>query len=273
MRSIHEQKRKEIDSLYQPQGTAIATDNTDVPGTLPVNDDYEDDTIQEKLLDRLSDECLSDERSVHSVIRDVISGNVYENITLEVQSLLTKPPKRRMGPAHESVRGPKDGSENCWWCDATFTNDRCYNFDLQERLCHRCAKNAYETKPLKILKKHIMELEIRCGCCGSLFGSKWTFNEAKNLPTCSRRCSQDDSQRRKWVSRSVRCTAKTRRSTLSRSVSRPFVYDSILEGLFQRCPRYRYLDCIARCEKRVRIHAWLIAELAMNCSELSELIN
>ncbi|KAF7116988.1 hypothetical protein CNMCM5793_005635 [Aspergillus hiratsukae] len=35
-------------------GTAIATDNMDVPGTFPVNDDYEDETIQQKLLDRLS---------------------------------------------------------------------------------------------------------------------------------------------------------------------------------------------------------------------------
>jgi hypothetical protein len=187
MRSIHKQKRSEIYSRY-PR-TAIVTDIMDVPETSSVSDDYEYETMQQNLLDRLSNQCLSDEGSVHSVIKDVLSVTVYETIASEVQSQLTKPPKRGrpkgLIPAH--IKELRE-SENCWWCDAILDKSRCWNFDLQERLCHRCAMNALNSGRLQILKKQIMELEIRCGCCKSLFGSQWTFTSATNLPTCSLRC-------------------------------------------------------------------------------------
>jgi hypothetical protein len=187
MRSIHKQKGLEIYSRYP--GTAIVVDSMDVPETSSVGDDYEDESIQQNLLDRLSNQCLSDEGSVQSVIRDVLSGNVYENIASEVQSQLTKPPKRGrpkgLIPAH--IKELRAG-ENCWWCDAILDKSRCWNFDLQERLYHRCAMTALNSGRLQILKKQIMELKIRCGCCRSLYGSHWNFNSATNLPTCSLRC-------------------------------------------------------------------------------------
>ncbi|KAG2026489.1 hypothetical protein GB937_002001 [Aspergillus fischeri] len=93
MRSIHKQKRLEIYSRYP--GTAIVADSMDVPETSSVGDDYEDESIQQNLLDRLSNQCLSDEGSVQSVIRDVLSENVYENIASESISAYKTPKERK----------------------------------------------------------------------------------------------------------------------------------------------------------------------------------
>lgn len=58
-----------------------------------------------------------------------------------------------------------------------------------ESLCQRCSMLSSNQKRLPIFKNHVMNLDIRCGCCSSLYGSHWTWPRGSNKPTCGEQCS------------------------------------------------------------------------------------
>lgn len=107
------------------------------------------------------------------------------NNPMTLQSHVSRKGKSSVPP---NRRGKDD---HCWWCKQAFhlTGFPCWNDALMESLCQKCSMLLNNQERLPIFKAHVMNLDIRCGCCSSLYGSYWTWSRGSHKPACGEECS------------------------------------------------------------------------------------